>query len=34
VAAPAGTETVGVVRELRLVVGLQQEADHFADEFV
>ena len=34
VAAPAGTETVGAVGEPRLVVRLQQEADHFADELV
>ena len=34
VAAAAGAETVGTVGELRLVVRLQQEADHFADEFI
>ena len=34
VTAPAGTEPVGTAGELRLVVGLQQEAHHFADEFV
>ena len=34
VATPSGTETVQVVGELWLVIGLQQEADHFADELV
>ena len=34
VAAAAGTETVRAVREPRLVVRLQQQADHFTDELV
>ena len=34
VAAAAGAETVGTVGERRLVVRLQQEADHLADELV
>ena len=34
VAAPAGPETVGAVGELRLVVRLQQQAHHFADQLV
>ncbi len=34
VAPPAGTETVGTVGERRLVVRLQEEADHFADNLV
>src|SRR5580704_1394348 len=33
-AAPAGTETIGKVGELRLVIRLQQEADHFADQLI
>ena len=33
-AAPAGAETVGAVGELGLVVRLQQQADHFADQLV
>jgi hypothetical protein len=34
VAATAGTETVRAVRESRLIISLQEEADHFTDEFV
>jgi hypothetical protein len=34
VAAPAGTETVGKVGEPRLIVRLQQEADHLADDLI
>ena len=34
VAAPAGTETVGPAGELRLVVRLQQQAHHFAEQLV
>jgi hypothetical protein len=34
VAAAAGAETMGTVGERRLVVRLQQEADHLADELV
>ena len=34
VAAPAGPVTVGVIGELRLVVRLQQQADHFAEQLV
>ena len=33
-ATAAGSVTVGVLGELRLVVRLQQQADHFADELV
>ena len=34
VAAPAGPEPVRTVGELRLVVRLQQQAHHFADELI
>jgi hypothetical protein len=34
VAAMAGPETTGPAGELRLVIRFQQEADHFADEFI
>ena len=34
VAAAARAETVRAAGELRLVICLQQEADHFADEFI
>src|SRR5262249_44438162 len=34
VTSPAGTETVGSVGERRLVVRLQQQPDHFTDEFI
>ncbi len=34
VAPPAGTEPVGTRGEPRLVVGLQQQANHFTDELV
>ena len=34
VAAPAGAETVGKVGEPRLIVRLQQEADHLAHQLI
>jgi hypothetical protein len=34
VAAPAGPVTMRTVRELRLVIRLQQQADHFAEQLV
>src|SRR6266487_5133624 len=34
VTAPARTETVGVAGELRLVIRLQQQADHFLQQLV
>jgi hypothetical protein len=34
VAAAAGTETVRAVRESWFIIGFQEEADHFTDEFV
>jgi len=34
VAATAGTETVGTAGERRLIIRLQQEPEHFADELV
>ena len=34
VASSPGTETVGVVRERRFVVRLQEQAHHLADELV
>src|SRR5580693_8957886 len=34
VASPAGTETVRTVGELRFVIRFQQQAHHFADQFI
>src|ERR1039457_68039 len=34
VAATTGAETVLAVRESRFIISLQEEADHFTDEFV
>ena len=34
VTTPAGPVTVGMIGELRLVIRLQQQADHFAEQFV
>ena len=34
VAAAAGTETMRVAGELRLVIRFQENAHHFADEFI
>ncbi len=34
VTATAGTETVRAIGKLRLVIRLQKQADHFADEFI
>ena len=33
-ASPAGTETMRKIGELRLVVRLKQQADHFADQLI